>query len=232
MASSTNLESGNLEKMLLIAYEDDRYENERGRFEVMVNPESYAYNYQIEFDETQGTGTSSSNLNFNRAKPEELSFDFIFDGTGVIPGSERRNVVEELEKFKDLVIKFQGESHQPFYISLVWGTLIFKGRTKSLKITFKLFRNDGTPIRAVANATFVGSVEDNLRVAQENAQSPDLTHKVSVRGKQNIHLLSHEKYKDSNQYVRVAQYNDLDHFRSLRVGQLLYFPPLKKGSRS
>ncbi len=222
------LDSGRLEKMLLIAYEDERYETERGRYTVMVNPETYTYNYEIEFDQTQGTGTSSSNLNFNRAKPEELSFDFVFDGTGVIPGTFGKKVIDELEEFKNLVIKYQGENHQPYYVSLVWGTLLFKGRVKSLKIDFKLFSNDGTPLRAVATVGFIGSVEDNLRVAEENAQSPDLTHLVSVKEKETIHLLSNRVYKNSEQYLRVAQANDLDHFRSLKTGQQLRFPPYKK----
>ena len=217
--------------MLLIAYDDDRFENERGRYTVMVNPETYTYNYQIEFDDAQGTGTSTTNLNFNRAKPEELSFDFIFDGTGVIPGSLGKNVVDELETLKDLVIKYQGESHQPYYVSLVWGTLLFKGRVKTLKIDFKLFNGDGTPLRAVASITFLGSVEDNLRVAKENAQSPDLTHIVEVKDKDTMHLLSHAVYKDSKQYVRVAEANQLNHFRGLATGQKLRFPPFKKAKK-
>jgi hypothetical protein len=224
------LSTGKLEKMLLIAYEDERYETERGRYTVMVNPETYSYNYEIEFDEAQGTGTSSANLNFNRAKPEELSFDFVFDGTGVIPDTEDKNVVDELESFKDLVVKYQGENHQPYYVSLVWGTLLFKGRVKSLKIDFKLFSNDGTPLRAVAKVGFLGSVEDNLRVAGENAQSPDLTHLVEVREKERLHLLAHRIYKRSQQYMRVAQANDVNHFRNLQTGQQLRFPPYKKGN--
>ena len=221
------LNSGRLEKMLIIAYGNERYEDETGRYTVMVNPETYTYNYQIELESTQGTGTSTANLRFNRAKPEELTFDFIFDGTGVIPGTTGKNVVEELENFKNLVIKFQGESHQPYYVSLVWGTLLFKGRVKSLKIDFKLFNNDGTPLRAVATVTFLGSVEDNLRVAQENAQSPDLTHLVEVKEKDTIHLLANTVYGNSNQYIRVAKANDLNHFRSLKTGQPLRFPPYK-----
>jgi len=221
------LNSGRLEKMLLIAYQDERYETERGRYTVMVNPESYTYNYQIEFDQTQGTGTSTANLNFNKAKPEEITFDFMFDGTGVIPGTEGKNVVDELENFKNLVIKFQGDTHQPYYLSLVWGTLLFKGRVKTLKIDFKLFSNDGTPLRAVANITFLGSVEDNLRVAQENAQSPDLTHLVEVKDKETLHLLSNRVYKKSQQYIRVAQANNLNHFRGLKTGSVLRFPPYK-----
>lgn len=223
------LNTGKLEKMILIAFEDERYETERGRYTVMVNPEKYTYNYEIEFDEAQGTGTSSANLNFNKAKPEELSFEFVFDGTGVIPDTVGKKVVDELENFKNLVIKYQGENHQPYYVSLLWGTLLFKGRVKSLKVDFKLFNNDGTPLRAVATVGFIGSVEDNLRVAEENAQSPDLTHLVEVKEKETLHFLAHRIYKKPQQYMRVAQANDVNHFRSLKTGQQLRFPPYKKG---
>jgi hypothetical protein len=194
----------------------------------MINPETYTYNYQIEFEDTQGSGTSSANLNFSRARPEELSFDFVFDGTGVVPGTEGKNVIDELETLKDLVIKYQGEAHQPYYVSLTWGTLMFKGRVKTLKVDFKLFNSDGTPIRAIASLTFLGSVEDNLRVAQENAQSPDLTHIVTVEDLDTLHLMSHQVYKQPEQYIRVAQSNNLNHFRGLKTGQKLRFPPFNK----
>jgi hypothetical protein len=194
----------------------------------MVNPESYDYNYQLEMDEAQAAGTSATNVRFNRAKPEELTFDFLFDGTGVIPGTEGKNVVDELEKFKNLVIKYQGEVHEPYYVSLTWGTLSFKGRLKSLKISFKLFKNDGTPLRAVATAGFIGSVEDELRVARENAQSPDLTHVWEVTDKQTLHGLSYKKYKSPAHYVRIAEANGLNHFRNLEKGQKLVFPPFDK----
>ncbi len=224
------ISGGRLEKMLLIAYEDERYETERGRYTVMVNPETYSYNYQLEFDGAQGVGTSTANLNFSKAKPEEISFSFLFDGTGVIPGTLGKNVVDELENFKNLVIKFQGETHQPYYVSLVWGTLLFKGRVKTLRIDFKLFGNDGTPLRALANLTFLGSVEDNLRVAQENAQSPDLTHLVEVKEKETLHLLANTVYKQPQHYIRVAQANGLNHFRKLKTGQQLRFPPYTKNN--
>jgi nucleoid-associated protein YgaU len=112
-------------------------------------------------------------------------------------------------------------------VSLVWGTLLFKGRVKALRIDFKLFKNDGSPLRAVANVTFAGSVEDNLRVARENAQSPDLTHHMQVKQKDTIHLLSNTVYGNSSQYIRVAQANELNHFRKLKTGQTLRFPPFK-----
>ena len=220
--------TGRLEKMQIIAYNDEGYEDERGRYTVMVNPETYTYNYQIELESKQGIGTSTSNLNFNRAKPEELSFDFLFDGTGVIPGTLGKNVVDELETFKDLVIKYQGSNHQPYYVSLVWGTLLFKGRLKTLKVDFKLFNNDGTPLRALARVTFAGSVEDNLRVAQENAQSPDLTHLFTVKDKDTLPLMANSAYNNPAQYIRVAEANELNHFRKLQTGQALRFPPFKK----
>jgi hypothetical protein len=225
------LNSGRLEKMLVIAYGNERFENETGRYTVMVNPETYTYNYQIELDSTQGTGTSTANLRFNRAKPEELTFDFVFDGTGVIPGTLGKNVVDELETFKNLVIKYQGGNHQPYFVSLVWGALLFKGRVKALKIDFKLFNNEGIPLRAVANVTFQGSVEDNLRVARENAQSPDLTHWVEVNEKETLHLLAHRVYGNPAQYIRVAQANDVNHFRQLKTGQPLRFPPFKNEAK-
>ena len=95
-----------------------------------------------------------------------------------------------------------------------------------MSVTYKLFRPDGTPVRAVAKATFVEVVSDELAKLKADKRSADLTHVRTVVAGDNLPLLCHQIYGDATRYQAVAEANKLVNFRTLRVGQQLFFPPL------
>jgi nucleoid-associated protein YgaU len=96
-----------------------------------------------------------------------------------------------------------------------------------MNITFKLFKPDGTPLRAVAKAKFKGFVEDNLRIAKENNNSPDLTHVRIVKEGDTLPLMTFRIYGDSEYYLEIAKVNKLPNFRKLKAGQKIIFPPIR-----
>ncbi|HKY16500.1 MAG TPA: hypothetical protein VJM33_16355 [Microthrixaceae bacterium] len=225
--------TGKLEKMLILAF-DSAEDAERGgateakaRFEALINPETYTLEYKVKTADGQGQGTSGAQAKFEYTLPEELSFDFLFDNTGLIDGKAKPDgVFEEVDAFRSLLTQYQGESHEPFHLKLVWGNLIFKGRAVEVGITYKLFNPDGQPIRAVVRVKFKGSVEEKKRVAIEDSRSADLTHQRTVRPGDTLPLMSFEVYGDPRHYLLVAEFNRLDDFRHLEVGRALEFPPL------
>lgn len=238
--------SDELAKMKIVAFEDPKYEKEidDGEYEVQVNPEGYKFNYKLDYGENQAPGTSSVQSKFNKIKPEKLEFEFVFDKTGALPktfkgtsdseiAKERsEGIIPDLEHFKNVVIGYKGDLHKPPYLMLSWGTLLFKGVILEMSIDFKMFRADGTPLRAVAKAKFEGFVEDELRVKKENDQSPDITHLRTVNDGDSLHLMSHRIYRDPAYYIKVAQANKLINFRQLQAGQKIFFPPVKKTSET
>ncbi len=137
-------------------------------------------------------------------------------------------MIDDIEHFKKVVFDYNGEEHKPNYLIISWGTLLFKGSLSEMDITFKLFKPDGTPLRALAKAKFKGFVEDNLRVAMENSSSPDLTHVREVREGDTLPLMTYRIYGDSKYYIEVAKANRITNFRKLEVGQRIFFHPLKK----
>ncbi|EON78219.1 hypothetical protein ADIS_1416 [Lunatimonas lonarensis] len=223
---------GKLEKLKLVAYSDPKFNNKvgDGEFTTLLNPEKYAYTYKIEQDKQQATGTSSASPRFNKKLPEELQLDFVFDRTGIIPERPKTDdgIIDDLEHFKKVVLDYNGDQHKPNYVMISWGSLLFKGSLTEMNVEFKLFRPDGTPLRAVAKAKFKGFVEDDLRVARENNQSPDLTHFRIVRAGDTLPLMAFRIYGDASYYLEVAKANKLMDFRNLRPGQEIYFPPIQK----
>lgn len=229
-------ETGKLEKMLILAFSDSEKAENGGvndaddMFEALINPESYTLQYKLKFSQgTQGQGTSGTQLKYEYTEPEEITFEFLFDNTGIIDGQPRANVAGDLKKFKEVLIAYKGDSHEPRHFKLVWGeNSIFKGRVTEVSINHKLFKPDGTPIRATATVKFRSSIEEQKRAALENRSSPDLTHIRKVKNGDTLPLMCYRIYGDPKYYLQVARVNGLDNFRRLNPGTDIFFPPLEK----
>ncbi|MCI5117587.1 MAG: LysM peptidoglycan-binding domain-containing protein [Candidatus Electrothrix sp. LOE1_4_5] len=249
-------DQGQLEKMLILAFADSKKAENGGVseavdiFEALINPETYTVEYKFKYaDSDQGQGASAKQLKYERTEPQEMTFEFLFDGTGIIDGEKRRkngdpplkegeiegeqvitvqdSIINRIQKFKQVLIDYKGDSHEPRHLKLVWGkNSIFKGRTSEISINYKLFKPDGTPIRAVAKIKVISSIEETKRALQEDKQSADLTHIREVKAGDTLPLMCQHIYGDSRYYLQVARENKLDNFRLLQPGAVLRFPPV------
>jgi len=232
-------------KLQIKAYSDTTFQTEvaNGEFRTLLNPEKYIFKYKVEQNRQQSSGTSSSAPRYNRTPPEDLELEFVFDRTGVLinygesgesddelSSDEGVGIADDVDLFKRVVFDYNGDEHRPNYLVISWGALLFKGVLTEMDITFKLFKSDGTPLRATATAKFNGFIEDNLRVALENNTSPDLTHVRIVKEGDTLPLMTHQIYGDSKYYLEVAKVNKITNFRKLKAGQKIFFPPIEKVS--
>ncbi|WP_299105000.1 LysM peptidoglycan-binding domain-containing protein [uncultured Tenacibaculum sp.] len=226
------MSQGELKKLVIKAYTDEKFNDEvaDGEFTTLVNPEKYMVAYKPEYSEQQGQGTSATQPKFTRIAPQELDLDLLFDSSGVIDGEPnyKDGIIDKIEAFKRIVFDYSGEEHKPYYLMIKWGALLFKGSLVDLAIEYRLFAPDGTPLRANAKLKVKGTIDDDLRVARENNQSPDLTHYRKVKAGDTLPLMCHRIYGDSKYYLEVARVNKIAQFRKLQPGQELFFPPLQK----
>lgn len=216
---------GKLEKLLIEAYRDAEYtDKDSVEFTAMFNPQQYAIKYEVESDDTSGSGTSGSAPTFQRLKPQDLTLDFTIDGTGAT--GETVDVPDKIEEFLAVAYEYHGDEHRPRYLKIIWGTLIFKCVLKSANIQHSLFNPEGKSLRAKITSIFTGFIEDNLRAAQEDSSSPDLTHMRVVKDGDTLPLMVFKIYGDSKYYFQVAKVNNLKNLKKLKTGQKIYFPPL------
>ncbi len=228
--------SGELSKLKIKGFKDERFRQEiaDGEFNTLINPETYRIKYEIKQNQHQAQGTSANGPRFNKTLPEDLQLEFIFDRSGVIKGftdESGEGIIGDIDKFKRIVLNYNGDQHKPNYLIISWGALLFKGSLKDMDITYKLFKPDGTPVRANIRASFKGFIEDNLRVARENNNSPDLTHVRVVNDGDTLPLMTFRIYGDSKYYLEVARVNKLINFRKLTPGQQIFFPPIDKNGK-
>jgi hypothetical protein len=231
---------GELKKMHIIGYTDITFKKTTGQeYEVIVNPENYSISYETIITTNQPQGSSLPVLQYNHQGSQILSFKFLFDGTGVlkkgnaagvaVPGlpAKKPDVVKELDDFKKAVYNYRGKDHQPPFVQLRWGPLLFNCLLTKMDISFKLFRPDGWPIRAEAQCTFRSAIDIKKMEESKNKESPDLTHTTIVAQGDTLPLLCYREYGDSKYYYEVAKFNGLTDIKQLTPGMKLLFPPIK-----
>lgn len=233
--------TGKLEKMLILGFKDSKEAENGGKaeaikndayFEALINPESFTHEYKLKYaDAAQGQGTSGQEMKYEKTEPQEMTFEFLFDNTGIIDGKARDSIADDIKKFKELLIEYKGDAHQPNVIKLVWGdNAVFKGRVLELSIAYKLFSPNGSPLRAVAKVKFKSTVEEQKRAAEENKSSPDLTHVRLVKAGDTLPLMCARIYGNPGYYLQVAEVNGIGNFRALKPGTEIVFPPIDKNS--
>ncbi len=241
------MSDGKLQKLVIRCFADEKYENELKelQYTALLNPEKYSQSYKTEYKKEQATGNSATAPKFTRSVPSDLELEFLFDRTGVLVHygddpeasaddtvykDQGKGIIDDLENFKKAVFDYNGDEHKPNYLIISWGALLFKGILTDLGIEYKLFKSDGTPIRAIAKVKFISHIEAEKRAAVENNKSPDLTHYRVAKDGDTLPLMTHRIYGDSKYYLEVAKANNLINFRKLKAGQELFFPPLTKQS--
>ena len=224
------MDGGELKKLKIEAFNSLEYKEKVKEFVVMFNPSTYSQSYQIEYQSEQGQGTTGSTQKFSGIKPQEYSFEFIFDGTGA--SSEKKDVATEIAAFLEVTAKIDGTIHRPFYLQISWGNLISRCVLKSAEIAYGLFKPDGFPLRATVKASFAENVDDTLRAAEEGKNSPDLTHVRTVFEGDALPIMTNRIYGSLSYYLDVARINGLTNFRKIKAGTALQFPPLKQQTTS
>ncbi len=250
MSVFDNLVSKNeLKKIVFISLDDPA---PAPAYTALVNPQSFSLNYAVGYDQ-QTEGVPEGERRYSQHAAPTLTFELLFDATGVIPpaaggaldnipiagaiasafGSAKKKnasgIAQDLENFEKVVYKYHGELHRPKQVRIDWGNgLMFEGVLTALNYQFKLFKADGTPLRATANVTFISNVEASALVQYRNDQSSDLTHQRTVQEGDTLPLMAHRIYGDATLYLKVAKFNNLLNFRRIQPGTQLFFPPLNQ----
>lgn len=239
-------------KIKIVSYKDKELTEivkEVDPYYVPVSPEKYSQQYKIKYDVKAANGSHGVQERFLSSAPEELKIDFVIDGTNTIYGykysqsvSNKDNapsVIDQIQHLKSVVYDMSGEIHQPRFLKVSGlgihqrgkGDVTFDCILTNLQITYTLFSQDGSPLRAKINATFLDYRENLRRVLEEDKKSPDLTRVHSMVEGENLPLLTYRSYNDPKYYLEVAKVNGMTNFRNLEVGQEIVLPSIEKTSK-
>ena len=236
--------AGAIQKLTIGTYENSDYNKriENHAFQAFINPTGYSITYKTELEPGQALGTAKADLKYTASPSTDLQLEFLFDGTGVteaysgnklinkIKGKafEKTSVKDQVDAFYKATGQVAGPIHKPYNVILNWGDFEFKGVLAEFTVEYKLFNNEGKPLRAIGKAKFSESISPKLEAAEKKNESPDVTHKRTVQDGDTLPLMTERIYGDSKYYLEVAKVNGLINFRQLKPGSELYFPPIEK----
>ena len=217
-----------LEKLRILAFRDKELHSKSGEFTLQINPETYAHKSQVWYARTYGSDTAGTMQKFRSYHPETLSFSFVLDATGPVPGV--RDVAREIAALRDVVYDYHGSIHSPYYLKLLWGRLAFKCVMASLDVDYQLFAPSGKPLRAKLNASFKQHETTQDLARKADKKSADLTHVKTVVAGDTLPLLAEQVYDQPDLYMNVARFNDLNDIMHLAPGFALRLPPVEGGN--
>lgn len=220
-----------LQKLTINAFANPLRDEFIDSFEALFNPKSLQRQAQVNYSPLQGINTSGLTQQYSYTAPQQLSFKLLLDGTGFMfatLAAKGATVASEVERFQTLTLTYNGELHQPNFLTVNWAELDFSCRLSKLAINYTLFDEQGQPLSAELDCTFIADEPKSTLLKQENKQSPDLTQIRYIDAANNLMTIANEIYQSPDYYLALAQYNGINHFRAIAYGQKIICPPLEK----
>ncbi|EGV18808.1 CIS tube protein [Thiocapsa marina] len=216
-------------KLIIKAYRDELCNKEIDNFQVQINPERYAQTFTTAFTEDGGVDTAGVISKFKTQQPQEVSFEFYLDATGVVDGiGGGKDLTAQIRAFKRVAYDYNRDLHSPNYLKLWWGSeWSFKCMLASLNVDYMLFDPDGLPLRAKLSTRFRQFLTPEEVPKRSPSRSTDLTHSRLVKDGVSLTGLCFEVYRDSTLYAKLARANDRDDLVHLPPGEVLLFPPVR-----
>ena len=214
-------------------------------FEVLYNPTTYTQQRAVTYAQTPLLNSDAPIVQFQSGGAETLSFELFFDSmsagmevggslldrikitaNSIIPtASNIVDVRDYTSKVYELMY-VDADEHRPPELGIVWSSLQFKGFLVSCTQRFVRFAENGTPVRATLQCTFLESRDLDQIFGRNPLQSPDTTKYRTVRQGDALWSMAEKAYGDASAWREIARANGLDNPRRLRAGQTLVVPAL------
>ena len=222
-----------LERLTIRAFKDEEFKQQDGDdFVVWMNPQSYQRSLNVKTTEAKEINATGSSPTYMKLGEETIAFKLIFDTTGLVLTPLGSNVmpadgvVALIEPLIEKIAKVPSERTRPNFVQLSWAQLQARCVLTSMSVDYKLFRPNGTPIRAEASLSFTAFTSAVALSRSAGVESKDTTRFVTVVQGDSLPALCAKIYGSSDYFLSIARYNNIFSFRSLKTGTQLTFPPL------
>ena len=190
---------------------------------VPFNPSEYSVEKSNSFSEESAPGLGSPIIQFTSGGTRTLALELLLDTYAYNDGltvqaslgpldlqaslgdvDVRTKYIAKLEQ----LIEVDGDIHAPPPCKVLWGSLEFVGFLDSLRKSYTLFLNDGTPVRARVNLSFKEFVPVELQVKTNPFASPDKFKRYIIKDGDTIWQLAYEHYGEPGLWRFIADANE------------------------
>jgi nucleoid-associated protein YgaU len=203
-----------------------------GQIKCWFNPNEYSISKTNIWKVEPVVGASLPEPQFTGGLPRELTLELLFDSTDT-DSLDVREVTNKLLKAMEVGEGGSGGSRPP-NITFAWGQSIpFKAVGRALTVRYTMFKEDGTPTRALANLTLMQAEK-----SQDSSGTPggtsgggnpttrgiDAIKTHLVKDGDSLPSIAFDAYGDATLWRPIAEANGIDDPLRLRRGRRLAIP--------
>lgn len=180
-------------------------------------PTQFAFTKSGNWSERPAGGANVPASNFSGGQAASITLNLLFDG---------RDVPALTKKLQDLTIK-PSRTDDPPLVRFEWGKLTsFYANVPSVKVTYTMFKPDGTPLRAEVEVTLKEHLDPHQHPAQNPTSRGEARRTWVVTAGQTLDWIAYQEYGDAAHWRHIALTNQLADPLDLRPGQILKLGPL------
>jgi len=199
---------------------------------VLFNPTEYSFDRTNSYKATPIPGLGSPILQFVNGECDQLSMELFLDdytdpqGPTSLAQKENDPLAKRLKDISKL-LQIDRDLHAPPPVRFNWGQLEFPAIIEKLGRKVTKFHADGSPARVTLSITFKEYRTLRQQLEDPRRESADKTKRRVVVGREELWSIAAKEYDDPNEWVRVAEANDLDDPRAIAPGDWLVLPPIE-----
>jgi nucleoid-associated protein YgaU len=199
---------------------------------VLFNPTEYSFERSNSYKTTAVPGLGSPLVQFVNGECDQLSMELFLDdytdpkGPMSLQQPEKDPVARRLTDISKLLL-IDRDLHAPPPVRFNWGPMEFSAVIEKLGRKVTMFHPDGTPARATLSVNFKEYRTLRQQIEDPRRESADKTKRRVVVGREALWLIAAREYDDANEWIRIAEANDLDDPRDIAPGDWLTLPPIE-----
>jgi hypothetical protein len=187
---------------------------------VLFNPKEYVIKKKTPWSEVDIAGLDSPPVQFVMGGRKSLNMELFFDTS-----EEKTDVRAYTSKIENLMM-VNAQEHRPPTLRFSWGNFSFDCVLEDLAQRFTLFKNDGTPLRAILKVVFKEFSTAATQLSNTRRESADHTKRMVVREGESIASLAAREYHDPGKWRVIAQANQIEDPENIKPGTIVELPPL------
>lgn len=212
---------------------------------VQYNPTELTFDKGAQLAEIAIPGLDTPLQQFVRGQAEKLTLELFYDTTDDGMGEGAKSVTDWTDRIYSLV-KIVPELHAPPICTLIWNEefpgkslgsqteVQIKGQARhgfqcvveSVKQKFTLFSSNGVPLRATLSVSLREYKTLDQQLKQLKLSSPDRTHVHVIQEGEGLWSIAAQYYRRPGEWRTIAEQNQIEDPRRLRVGEFVEIPPL------
>ncbi|HVC12449.1 MAG TPA: LysM peptidoglycan-binding domain-containing protein [Burkholderiales bacterium] len=199
---------------------------------VLFNPTEYSFERSNAYKSAAVPGLGAPLLQFVNGEADQLGMELFLDdytdprGPTSLQQKESEPVTKRLSALGKL-LEIDAKLHAPPPVRFNWGPMEFTAVIDKLGRKVTMFHPDGTPARATLSLSFKEYRTLRQQLEDPRRESADKTKRRVVVGRDSLWAIAAKEYRDPNEWVRIAEANDLDDPRELAPGDWIELPPIE-----